>query len=140
MAKEEAERLERLRKTREWRCPQEPSSSDPRVCVSVRHGILGVVTRAFHSNGTISGISDWVGLLFATPDHFYLTSFPSSDEPIITVENSILHTKVTEDPIPLRKDENEVCFLDARRFEGANDETFSDGDEEIKFNPLKACA
>ena len=136
MAKEEAERLERLRKSRELRCPQEPRSSDPRVRVSVRHSILGVVTRAFHSNGTISGIYDWVGSLSATPEHFYLTTFPSTtlfpDDPIITVKNTILNMTVTEDPIPLCRDENEVCFIDGRGFEGAKDETLSDGDEEIK--------
>lgn len=95
-----------------------------------------MVTRSFHSNGTISGIYDWVGSLSATPEHFYLTAFPSTtlflDDPIIKVKNTILTMTVTEDPIPLCRDENEVCFVDGRGFEGAKDETLSDCDEEIK--------
>ena len=58
MAKEEAERLERLRQRRGLHCPLEPRGKEPHVRVSVRHNIMGVITRAFDSENAISGIDD----------------------------------------------------------------------------------
>ena len=141
MAKEQAERMERLRQSRELRCPLEPSSNDPRVRVSVRHNVLGVVTRAFDPNGTISGIYDWVGSLSPTPEHFRLTTFPSTtlypEDPIVTVKNTIINMTVAEEPIPLSRDDNDVHFLDGRGFEGARDDTLPDVEEDImQLSPL----
>ncbi|XP_068726598.1 uncharacterized protein [Montipora capricornis] len=135
MAKEEAERLERLRQRRELRCPLEPSGNEPHVRVSVRHNILGVITRAFGPEGTISGIYDWVGSLSTTPEHFRLIAFPSStlypEDQIMTVKNTIINMTVAEEPIPLCRDENDVHFLDGWEFEGANEDTLSDVQEQM---------
>ena len=135
IAKEQAERLERLRQSRELRCPLEPSSNDPRARVSVRHNVLGVVTRAFDPNGTISGIYDWVGSLSPTPEHFRLTTFPSStlypEDRIVTVKNTIINMTVAEEPIPLSRDDNDVHFLDGRGFEGERDDTLPDVEEDL---------
>ena len=141
MAKEQAERMERLRQSRELRCPLEPSSNDPRVRVSVRHNVLGVVTRAFDPNGTISGIYDWVGSLSPTLEHFRLTTFPSTtlypEDPIVTVKNTIINMMVAEEPILLSRDDNDVHFLDGRGFEGARDDTLPDVEEDImQLSPL----
>ena len=134
-AKEQAERLERLRLSRELLCPLEPSGNDPRVMVCVRHNILGVVTRAFDPNGTISGIYDWVGSLSPTPEHFRLTTFPCStlypEDRIVTVKNTIINMTAAEEPIPLSREDNDVHFLDGRGFEGAMDETLLDVEEDI---------
>ena len=135
MAKEQAERLERLRQSRELRCPLEPSGNDPRVMVCVRHNILGVVTRPFDPNGTISGIYDWVGSLSPTPEHFRLTTFPCStlypEDRIVTVKNTIINMTAAEEPIPLSRDDNDVHFLDGRGFEGARDDTLPDVEADI---------
>lgn len=135
IAKEQAERLERLRQSRELRCPLEPSSNDPRARVSVRHNVLGVVTRAFDPNGTISGIYDWVGSLSPTPEHFRLTTFPSStlypEDRIVTVKNTIINMTVAEEPIPLSRDDNDVHFLDGRGFEGERDDTLPDVEDDL---------
>ena len=142
MAKEQAERLERLRQSRELRCPLEPSGNNPRVRVCVRHNILGVVvTRAFDPNGTISGIYDWVGSLSPTPEHFRLTMVPCStlypEDQIVTVKNTIINMTVAEEPIPLSTDDNDVHFLDGRGFEGARDDTLPDVEEDlIQLSPL----
>lgn len=121
IAKEQAERLERLPQSHELCCPLEPSSNDPRARVSVRRNILGVVTRAFDPNGTISGIYDWVGSLSPTLEHFCLTTFPSStlypEDRIVMVKNTIVNMMVAEQPIPLSRDDNDVHFLDTRGFE-----------------------
>ena len=135
MAKEEVERLERLRQSREQRCPLEPSDNEPHVRVSVRHNIFGVITRAFAPEGTISGIYDWVGSLSPTPEHFHLIAFPSStlypEDQIMTVKNTIINMTVAEEPIPLCRDENDVHFLDGWGFEGANEDTWSDVEEQM---------
>ena len=136
MAKEQAERLESLRQSRELRCPLEPSGNNPRVRVCVRHNILGVVvTRAFDPSGTISGIYDWVGSLSPTPEHFRLNTFPCStlypEDRIVTVKNTIINMTVAEEPIPLSRDDNDVHFLDGRGFEGARDDTLPDVEEDI---------
>ena len=134
-AKERAERLERLRQSRELRCPLEPSGNDPRVMVCVRHNIVGVVTRPFDPNGTISGIYDWVGSLSPTPEHFRLTTFPCStlypEDRIVTVKNTIINMTAAEEPIPLSRDEYDVHFLDGRGFEGAMDDTLPDVEADI---------
>ena len=139
MAKEQAHRLERLHQTREMRCPLEPRSEDPQVKVSVWHNILGVVTRAFDPKGTISGIYDWVSSLASTLEHLHLTTFPSlilyPEDQIITFKNSILNMTMMEESILLCRDENEVQFLDGRGFEGANDETLPNGEEEMRQLP-----
>ena len=135
MAKEQAERLERLRQSRELRCPSEPSGNDPRVIVCVRHNILGVVSRPFDPNGTISGIYDWVGSLSPTPKHFRLTTFPCStlypEDRVVTVKNTIINMTAAEEPIPLSTDDNDVHFLDGRGFEGARDDTLPDEEADI---------
>ena len=141
IAKEQAERLERLRQSRELRCPLEPSSNDPCARVSVRHNVLGVVTRAFDLNGTISGIYDWVSSLSPTPEHFRLTTFPSytlyPEDWIVTVKNTIINMTVAEEPIPLSRDDNDVHFLDGRGFEGERDDTLPDVEEDIiQLSPL----
>ena len=142
MAKEETDRLEWLRQSRELRCPLEPSSNEPRVRVSVRHSIFGVVTRAFDPKGTISGIYDWVGSLSTTPEHFRLIAFPSStlypEDQIMTVKNTIINMTMAEEPIPLCRDENDVHFLDGWGFEGANEVTLSDVEKEMTpFSPSR---
>jgi len=52
-----------------------PSSNNPHVRVSVHQNVLGVVTRAFDPNRTISEIYDWIGSLSPTPEHFCFTTF-----------------------------------------------------------------
>ena len=140
MAKEQGERLESLRQSCEPRSPLEPSGNNPRVRVCVRHNILGVVTRAFDPNGTISGIYDWVGSLSPTPEHFRLTTFPCStlypEARIVTVKNTIINMTVVEEPIPLSRDDNDVHFLDGRGFEGASDYTSDVEEDIIQLSPL----
>ena len=138
MAKEEAERLESLRQRRELRVPLEPTSCD-RVWVSVRHSTLGVLIRAFDPHGTVSGVYDWVGSLSPTPEHFRLISFSSStlypEDPIVTAKSTILNMTVVDQAIPLSRDENDVHFLDGEGFEGANDKTLPDAEDEMRQSP-----
>ncbi len=137
MAKEEAERLESLRQRRESRVPLEPTSNS--VWVSVRHCTLGVIIRAFDFRGTVSGVYDWVGSLSPTPEHFRLISFPSStlypEDPIATAKRTILNMTVADEPMPLSRDENDVHFLDGEGFEGANDNTLPDAEDEMSQLP-----
>lgn len=138
MAKEEAERLESLRQRRELRVPLEPTSSN-RVWVSVRHSTLGVLIRAFDPRGTVSGVYDWVGSLSPTPEHFRLIAFPSTtlypEDPIVTAKRTILNMTVVDEPMPLSRDENDVHFLDGEGFEGANDKTLPDAEDEMREVP-----
>ena len=125
MAKEQAEQLERLRQSRELRCPLEPSSNNPSVRVSVHHKVLGVVATAFDPDKTITGIYKWVGSLSPTPERFRLTTFPSStlyaEYQIVTVDIT-----VAKEPIRLSWDDNDAHCLDGRGFEGARDDTLPD--------------
>lgn len=74
LEKEANVRREALRMSRKNRVLYEPATHEPRVTVSVRHSILGVVRRAFPPNGTVMALYDWVGSLSTHPEHLLCAS------------------------------------------------------------------
>ncbi|CAH3196630.1 unnamed protein product [Porites evermanni] len=130
---DETDSLERLRQVREQRSLPEPDSSEPKVKVSVRHCTLGVVSRVFDPEGSMQGVYDWIGSLSRTPEHFFLVTFPSTtlypDEKVVKVNDTVINTTETTEPVPLSKDEEDVYFQDGWGLEHGFDDTVWDENE-----------
>lgn len=73
--------------------------------MSRRHVNLGLQSRSFPSNGTVSYVYDWVGSLDAYPENFRLFKMPreelSPSDQISTVHKCTLFMEIVEDPILL---------------------------------------
>ena len=76
LEKEANDLREALRLSRQNRVLHEPATEEPRVTVSVRHPILGVIKRAFPPDCKIVALYDWVGSLSTYPEHFALCFSP----------------------------------------------------------------
>ena len=102
---DEAIRANKLRTERSNRVPEEPSNNLNAVLVNVRHVNLGLQSRSFPSNGTVSYVYDWVGSLDTYPENFRLFKMPreelSPSDQISTVHKCTLLVEIVEDPILL---------------------------------------
>lgn len=132
LEKEANVRREALRMSRKNHVLYEPATHEPRVTVSVRHSILGVVRRAFPPNSTVMALYDWVGSLSTHPEHFALcfssphcTVYPEDD--IKSVASSVLCMSQREGPMPLCRDNEEVGVFSCQSESDNNrDDTLSD--------------
>ena len=114
--KRETERRDALSLSREARVFPEVEIDDPsHILVNVRHVSLGVVTRSFKKEWTVSAVYDWIGSLSALPEHFSLTCaitkkviFP--DVKCEQIQRTTLYMSERESPIPLSEDENAISF------------------------------
>ena len=86
------------------RVPQQPADKRNAVLVNVRHVNLGLQSRSFPSNGTVSYVYDWVGSLDTYPDNFGLFKMREEVLPsdhISKVHKCTLFMEEVEDPILL---------------------------------------
>ena len=80
------------------------------MLVSVRHVHLGVLTRSFRKEWTVSSVYDWIGSLSSEPEHFSLIS-PVTKKVVYpdalceTAERFTFYMNERENPIPLAEDE-----------------------------------
>ena len=111
---ERAGRQLRLRQARGARVEPEPEPLEPKIVVSVRHLVLGVVSRPFHLNSYMSAVYDWVGSLSMAPEHFRLCAFDGKallpSESVQVAERTMLYMAETDDGPDLSEDP-EINFL-----------------------------
>jgi len=111
---ERAGRQLRLRQARGARLEPEPEPLEPKIVVSVRHLVLGVVSRPFHLNSYMSAVYDWVGSLSMTPEHFRICAFDGKallpSESVQVAERTMLYMAETDDGPDLSEDP-EINFL-----------------------------
>jgi hypothetical protein len=102
---DDAIRANQLRMERSDRVPDEPDDNRNAVLVNVRHVNLGLQSRSFPSNGTVSYVYDWVGSLNAYPENFRLFKMPreevSPSDQITAVHKCTLFMEIVENPILL---------------------------------------
>ena len=72
---EKASRQLHLTQARLSRVEPEPDEYESKVDVSVRHPVLGLISRRFHVFSTMAAVYDWVGSLCLTPEQFRLCGF-----------------------------------------------------------------
>lgn len=72
---EKASRQLHLKQARLRRVEPEPDEYESKVDVSVRHPVLGLISRRFHVFSTMAAVYDWVGSLCLTPEQFRLCGF-----------------------------------------------------------------
>lgn len=108
----EKTRQQSLRDGRALRVPEIPPVGKPHVEVSVRHSNMGVVTRSFGPNHTVSVVYDWIGSLSLTPEHFTLSTHSAVDVspsvPILAIDKVMLYMTAKESP---NYPEDEITFL-----------------------------
>ena len=101
---DDAIRANQLRMERSNRVPEQPADKRNAVLVNVRHVNLGLQSRSFPSNGTVSYVYDWVGSLDTYPENFRLFKMREEVLPsdhISKVHKCTLFMEEVEDPILL---------------------------------------
>ena len=103
-----------LREARSARVEAEPGPIETKVNVSVRHILLGVVSRTFHLNSMMSAVYDWIGPLSLTPENFTLCTFDGScllpSESVQVAERTMLYMAESDDAPDLTNEDSEVNF------------------------------
>lgn len=103
-----------LREARSARVEAEPGPIETKVNVSVRHILLGVVSRPFHLNSMMSAVYDWIGSLSLTPENFTLCTFDGScllpSESVQVAERTMLYMAESDDAPDLTNEDSEVNF------------------------------
>ena len=104
----------RLKEARSARLEPEPGKSEPKVSVSVRHILLGVVSRPFHQHSMMSAVYDWVGSLSLTPEQFTLCGFDGKcllpSESVQAAERTMLYMTETDVSPDLTSEDSEINF------------------------------
>lgn len=106
-------RQQNLRDGRALRVPDIPRAGEPYIEVSVRHNTMGLVTRRFSPNHTVSVVYDWIGSMSLIPEHFTLSTHSAVEIgpsiPIRAIDKVMLY--MTERDESLNYPEDEVTFL-----------------------------
>ena len=122
------EEATRIRNARCKRVLPEPSASEEKFMVSVRHPTLCILRRSFTQQATVSALYDWVGSLNDYPIYFklvYLSTKLKPTERLASYRNSVLN--VSECIEPVRFEEEEVTCAGYKY-----NDCFSYGDEELE--------
>ena len=120
-------RQQGLKDARALRVTEIPPVGEPHVTVSVRHVTMGLVTRSFSTNHTVSVVYDWVGSLSLTPEYFTLSTHTGVDlspsVPISAIDKVMLYmTEREESP---NYPEEDVNFLGYGTVSSLFDDTLS---------------
>lgn len=104
-ASRKIENLERKRKSRLSRVPQEPTPchSGQNITIAVKHISQGKITRTFTEKDDMRSVYNWVGSLSLEPEYFRLSLSPGvAIDPLSSlycVKGTLLHMEATEDDI-----------------------------------------
>ena len=104
LEKEKNVQREAQRRSRQNCVLNEPDMKEPRVTISVRHPILGVIKRAFPPYCKIMAVYDWVGSRSTNLEYFALCFSPQSilypEQDIALVASSLLCIEPQDFPLP----------------------------------------
>ena len=106
------EEATRIRSARCKRVLPEPSASEEKFMVSVRHPTLGILQRSFTQQATVNALYDWVGSLNDYPIYFklvYLSTELKSTERLVSYRNSVLNVSECIEPVRFEEEKEVTC-------------------------------